>query len=299
MVLFTFKVFGQTDFLTKAKSYYNVDSNIIYGEKHLQQCIASTYNSKGIINAYRYVVSNYFNKGKYTHAKKMIQDMLFLSYRKHDKEMEYVGIGLLGDFEKYSTNYSKAVNFYLIAYNGLEKGRYWENLCRSTIDLIELNRAIAKYNDAELYIKQAFKLFKEHQLNDPTILVRLYSRTAAVKNETRTLELIDSSIVYSKLALKINQQLKNKNDEAITWNELGYSYRHLKNIDTAEYCFNIAEKIWFESGIDISAINAISNRAALYAFYKVKQQEVIPLYLKIIETVKNKNLNYDLDNVYK
>ena len=65
MVLLTFKVIGQTDFLTKAKSYYNLDSNIVYGEKHLRQSLASTYNSKDIIKAYRYVVSNYFNKGKF------------------------------------------------------------------------------------------------------------------------------------------------------------------------------------------------------------------------------------------
>ena len=63
IILLANTIIGQTDFLSKAKSYHNLDSIIIYGEKHLQQCLAKTYNSQVIIKAYKYVVVNYFNKG--------------------------------------------------------------------------------------------------------------------------------------------------------------------------------------------------------------------------------------------
>lgn len=290
---------SQISYLDKAKSYFVLDSNIYYGEKHLQQCLNKPNEPKKIIEAYEYLVGNYLNIENADKAQNLAEDLKKLASRLNNKEMTYVGVNLFGDVEKYKKHYSKAIDFYLQSYDLLEKNKNWDYLCKCAIDLVELNRAIANYKDAEIYIKKAFNIYYTHQLKDLNILARLYNRTAAVKNETGAPGLIDSSIVYSKRALEINQQLKNIHNEAIIWNELGYSYRHLDKFDTSETCFIRAEKIWLNIGAYNYAINAMNNRAGLYGRYNIKTKQRKDLYFKIIDIVKEKNLDYDIFTVYK
>lgn len=290
---------SQISYLDKAKSYFVLDSNIYYGEKHLQQCLNKPNEPKKIIEAYEYLVGNYLNIENADKAQNLAEDLKKLASRLNNKEMTYVVINLFGDVEKYKKHYSKAIDFYLQSYDLLEKNKNWDYLCKCAIDLVELNRAIANYKDAEIYIKKAFNIYYTHQLKDLNILARLYNRTAAVKNETGAPGLIDSSIVYSKRALEINQQLKNIHNEAIIWNELGYSYRHLDKFDTSETCFIRAEKIWLNIGAYNYAINAMNNRAGLYGRYNIKTKQRKDLYFKIIDIVKEKNLDYDIFTVYK
>lgn len=298
-VLFSLISNSQINYLIKAKSYYVLDSNIFYAEKYLQQCIEKPTDTKKIIEAYEYLIANYLNIEDADNAQKLALQIQKLALKLNNKEMEYVAINLFGDIEKSKKNYSKAVDFYLQSYDLLEKNKSWDYLCKCTIDLIELNRAIANYRDAEIYIKKSFNIYHSHKLKDLSILARLYNRTAAVKNETGTLELIDSSIVYSKRALEINQQLKNIHSEAVIWNELGYSYRHLNKIDTAELCFMKAEQIWLKIGAYNYAINAMNNRAGLYGRFNIKNKQRLDIYFEIIDIVKQKNLDYDIYTVYK
>lgn len=299
LVLSSLVSISQIDYLAKAKSYYVLDSNIYYGGKHLQQCLEKPKDAKKITEAYEYLIANYLNIENGDNAQKLALQMQKLALKLNNKEMEYVAIGLFGDIEKYRKNYSKAVDFYLQSYDLLEKNKSWDYLCKCAIDLIELNRAIANYKDAEVYIKKAFNIYYTHKLTDLSILARLYNRTAAVKNETGGDGLIDSSIVYSKRALEINQQLKNIHSEAVIWNELGYSYRHLDKVDTSESCFIKAEQIWFKIGAYNYAINAMNNRAGLYGRYNIKSKQRLALYFKIIEIVKQKNIDFDIHTVYR
>ncbi len=298
-VLFSLISNSQINYLIKAKSYYVLDSNIFYAEKYLQQCIEKPTDTKKITEAYEYLIANYLNIENADNAQKLAFQIQKLALKLNNKEMEYVAINLFGDIEKSKKNYSKAVDFYLQSYDLLEKNKSWDYLCKCAIDLIELNRAIANYRDAEIYIKKSFNIYHTHKLKDLSILARLYNRTAAVKNETGTLGLIDSSIVYSKRALEINQQLKNIHSEAVIWNELGYSYRHLDKVDTSESCFIKAEQIWFKIGAYNYAINAMNNRAGLYGRYNIKSKQRLALYFKIIEIVKQKNIDFDIHTVYR
>ncbi len=298
-VLFSLISNSQINYLIKAKSYYVLDSNIFYAEKYLQQCIEKPTDTKKITEAYEYLIANYLNIENADNAQKLAFQIQKLALKLNNKEMEYVAINLFGDIEKSKKNYSKAVDFYLQSYDLLEKNKSWDYLCKCAIDLIELNRAIANYRDAEIYIKKSFNIYHTHKLKDLSILARLYNRTAAVKNETGTLGLIDSSIVYSKRALEINQQLKNIHSEAVIWNELGYSYRHLDKVDTSESCFIQAEQIWFKIGAYNYAINAMNNRAGLYGRYNIKSKQRLALYFKIIEIVKQKNIDFDIHTVYR
>lgn len=298
-VLVSITANSQVNYLVKAKSYFVLDSNIYYGEKYLQQCLDKPTKPKNITEAYEYLVANYLNIENADKAQKLALQAQKLALRLKNKEMEYVSINLFGDIEKYKKHYTKAVDFYLLSYDLFEKNKSWDYLCKCAIDLIELNRALANYKDAEVYIKKAFDIYYTHQLKDLNILARLYNRTAAVKNETGAPGLIDSSIVYSKRALEINQQLKNIHSEAIIWNELGYSYRHLDKLDTSEACFKRAEQIWVKIGAYNYAINAMNNRAGLYGRYNIKNKQRQELYFKIIDLVNEKNLDFDIFTVYK
>ena len=153
-VLFSLISNSQINYLIKAKSYYVLDSNIFYAENYLQQCIEKPTDAKKIIEAYEYLIANYLNIENADNAQKLALQIQKLALKLNNREMEYVAINLFGDIEKSKKNYSKAVDFYLQSYDLLEKNKSWDYLCKCTIDLIELNRAIANYRDAEIYIKK-------------------------------------------------------------------------------------------------------------------------------------------------
>lgn len=109
IILFFGKIqlYSQNNYLLKAKQCYVIDSNIYYGEKHLQQCLNNLNGFDEIIEAYSYLVSKNLNKEKFTKANNLVHEMFALASKLKNKEMEYVAIGLLGDVEKYNKNYSK------------------------------------------------------------------------------------------------------------------------------------------------------------------------------------------------
>ena len=94
---------------------------------------------------------------------------------------------------------------------------------------------------------------------------------------------------------------KNNNDLysiANSYNELGYMFKNQQLDDTAIKLYNAAEKIWFSIGADKDAINAMNNRARLYAHRNYPVEQTFAEYKKIISKVKEKKIDYPLKEIY-
>lgn len=156
-------------------------------------------------------------------------------------------------------------------------------MARLHIDLAEFYRSLGQFADAENHLSQAFAVHKSKPLpND--LLLPLFSRTAAVKNETGKL---DSALLYSTLALELSKKLGNEHMQAVSLNELGFMYEN-KGANEAESFYRQAIEIWNRKGNERYMFNAVINLARIY-FKKKKIPESIALLKAILPVAEEKN----------
>jgi two-component system, sensor histidine kinase PdtaS len=131
-------------------------------------------------------------------------------------------------------------------------------MARLHIDLAEFYRSLGQYSDAEGHLQQAFAINKRKPLPD-NLLLPLYSRTAAVKNETGRL---DSALLCSSIALDLSKKTNDLHMQAVSLNELGFLYEN-KGSREAESYYRQAIELWDKLRNDRYKFNAVINLSRL------------------------------------
>lgn len=156
-------------------------------------------------------------------------------------------------------------------------------MARLHIDLAEFYRALGQFSDAEAHLAQVFSIHKATPLPDD-LLLPLFSRTAAVKNETGKL---DSALYYSTLALELSKKVGNEHMQAVSLNELGFMYEN-KGARKAESYYKQAIEIWSRMGNDRYRFGAIINLSRIYLKGN-RLQESIALLKSILPLAEEKS----------
>lgn len=283
---------SQINWLKKAEKSFNIDSSIIYAEKHLAES-EKKFDTTSFIQTSCYLSYLYNQKSRFAKSRKCLDNAIVLVKKKH------LNTGLINlsyaNLEKNEEHYSQALNHFLLAKTIFESKKDFTNLLKCYIDMGEFYRKLGKYTDALQYLNLAFDLFRKQNIADTILLIRANNRMAAVKNETAK---GDSSVYYSNIALSLSRKIKNKNLEAISLNELGFSYKNMNKPELSAKFYEQAENAWFSIGADASAVHALYNRATLYDHNNYPNKEVLALYFRIIELVKSKGINYNLDQIF-
>lgn len=280
--------------MEKAKHFSELDSSIVYAEKQLDLSY-SNRDTSSIVETSLLLSREYTRKSRYTRAEKIIKVGLTLAVHRKDRINEAIFYQELANVNKFEGNSSIALNMYLKAFDMFEKLDDWNHLLICSIDIAEFYRKIGKYADARIYIKNAAKLYHDKGINDLSEYIRIANRTAAIYNE---IAMQDSSIFYSRKALELSRKIKDKNSEAISLNELGFSFKNLLKPDTAISCYIQAEQIWFSIGADRDAVNAMNNRAMLYSHNNYPKKQLIDFYFKIINIVESRKIDYPLNSIF-
>jgi two-component system, sensor histidine kinase PdtaS len=134
-----------------------------------------------------------------------------------------------------------------------------KEVARLHIELAEFYRSISSFHDAEYHLSQAFTINTKKTLPED-ILIHLYSRTAAVKNETGK---PDSALLFSTRALELSKKAGNYHMQAVSLNELGFLYENKGSAEAQKY-YQQAIDIWNNLGNDRYKFNAIVNLARFY-----------------------------------
>lgn len=285
---------SQVNFLEKAKHFSELDSSIVYAEKQLDVSY-SNFDSSSIIETSLFLAHAYTSKSQYSKAEKIVKDGLAIAIFKKNKISEALFNQELANINKFEGKTSTALRLYLQTSEIFEKLEDWKDLSACYVDIAEFYRKIGKYDDAKIYIKNAAKLYQNKQINDLPLYIRIANRTAAIYNE---INMQDSSIFYSRKALLFSRQIKDKNSEAISLNELGFSFKNLGELDTAISCYIQAEQLWFSMGADREAVNAMNNRAMLYSHNSYPSKQLIEFYLKLINIVESRKIDYRLNSTF-
>lgn len=286
---------AQVNWFEKAKTSYIVDSSLRYAELHYAN-IKDKERSKDAVLTICYLAKQLVVKSKYTRAEKLLSEAKQWAYVKTNSEAQARIALELANLHKYRADYGAALEFYLSA---LDLTRQTGNRALEVtvqVDIAEYYRRIGKFGLARNRIQDAHSAYNQFELRDSTILIRIHHRAAAIANEMND---IRGSIRLSQTALEMARSAHYPYSQGVSLNELGFSFKNLHRYDTAETLYKEAEEIWFKLGAQREAVNAMNNRAMLYAHASYPRKDVFKLYHAIIDTVTKNNIDFPLTPVYQ
>lgn len=284
---------SQNDIVLKLKKIRNIDVAIVASESELNKADINA-NPKEYFRVVAFLASRYNAKTRFSESKTLLESNLQKPIiNKFLEEKAYLKLQLANCY-KFQAQNLQALKEYLSVNELFSKIKDSIGLLRINVEMAEYFRKTADYSEAEKYINIGFKLSKSIN-KDSSLLMRLYGRASAIKNETNR---IDSSIYLSFNVLKIAKALKDSLIIAQTLNELGFSYKNKSKVDSSSVLYQQAENIYEALGDDYNLIHVMNNRAMLYAHNYYPKIEVEKLYFKIIKLVETKKLNFDLSSVY-
>lgn len=198
---------------------------------------------------------------------------------------------------KYENKNDKAIYYFLRAEESFRKLKDFKGLAACGVELIEFNRRLANYQEAEKqYYKFAF-LAKKHLVNDPKIWNGLYNRFAAVLNETARPH---ASIRFSKKALELAGKTADFNATAISYNEIGFSFKNLLKVDQAIESYLNAENAWMKMGYYRDAIQAKLNRLLVASHNnRLTHKERLAEYNGILKTIDSFHVDCPKSSIYQ
>lgn len=163
---------------------------------------------------------------------------------------------LLSRTKKSQQDAKAALNFNLKAERAFTELKDSEGFVESQVQLIEFYRWLGEYDKAEKYYYRALQVVNRDKINNPKILNRLYHRFAAVLNETSRRM---TSLKYSLKAIEIASKLNDFDALATSYNEMGYTYKNLENVQKSLENYELAEKMWMKIGNHVAAANVRLN----------------------------------------
>jgi two-component system, sensor histidine kinase PdtaS len=275
------------------KPFSNIDSSIRYMEK----CIESkgSRDTAAYVNDVCRLSVLYNKKSLYVRSEKKLNQLVPLLRHKHHKLLLGKVYGQLANTYKLKQDMATALRYYFKAVDILESEKQKSALITVYVDMAEYYRSIARFDEARNYIGKAFHIYRGLPNGDTARLIKIYHRYAAIENESSD---TDSSMYYSLEALKLARRVNDKNSQAISLNEIGFFLKNRHKVDTAMKCYRKAVQLWTEIGADADAVHGIYNIAMLMSHNIFPKKEIIPYYESIIRLVKEKGIDYPLDQVY-
>jgi two-component sensor histidine kinase len=300
-LLFVFYVFCfakdiNAQFYVKANKFWNIDSALIYFNKHLKKEIINK-NTDAQFEYRLLLAKNYLNLPNYKKAKQQIDSAKLLLDDKSLLQKNMIK-SIEADYCKYIDNDEAALKNYLSVLSYFEKNKTHEFYFKTLVDLVEIYRKAANFNESSKYIQLSKLLLSKNNVTDTNQIIRFYGRAAAVKNETKQ---IDSSIFYSNLALKWAVINKNKYAEATAYNELAFAFKGKGSFKKAEELYLKAENAWYSISANREAINAFFSRIELRVHTiegRKAKIENIALFNDLLNRIKANNTTTDLRRIY-
>lgn len=244
------------------------------------------------------LVREYLNLPNYNFAKAQI-DTLRTILDKSNSSNSYLLIAVEADYYKYIGNSELALKNYLKVYNYFSKGEDKNLHFKACVDLIEFYRKFTDFKRASNFIDSASKLLSQNLITDSTSIIRYFTRAASVKIEDKNPM---ASLKYSKDGLRLAKRFNNKNAIANLYNVLAFTYKNIKQTDSAVKYYKLAEDILFEIKANREALNTMFGRIELfshtYESKEVKKQN-IKEYENLLNKIKALNItDIDMSRIY-
>lgn len=298
LVLFTLchpNLSGQKSHLNKSSLTSPSANEISDPEKYLKE-ISLQKDTAKIIEAVFQITEQYIHQAQFAKAEKLMETCLTYPYTKKNKSISCKLQIKLGILYRLDGEYSKALLYYQKAKKISETISDSELLTECNVQLAEYYRKLSKHPIALEYINEALQTYEEKKLKDTVLLISIHNRAAAIHNEFTPDPQV--TIHFSRKALQLAQESKNLNAEAISLNELGFTYKNLRKVDSSEILYQKAENLWLSLGKYPEAMHALNNRIMLYMHNDYPQDTIFRMYQNMVEFVKKNEVDYSLNEPY-
>jgi len=198
---------------------------------------------------------------------------------------------------KFQGKVDEATRNYLKAKSGFVSIDDYKNYLQCGIEMIEFNRKCVKHQEAEQLFYYYLHFAKKKKIRDNEIWNGLYNRYAAIVNETNRPNL---SIKYSRIALKYAEKLHDENLKAISYNEIGFSYKNLNQFDSCKVNYTKAFDSWIKKGYYRDGIHAKMNLITFLMHNQLisRNQEIIELK-NLLKIINDYNVDYPKSIIFE
>lgn len=295
IIIFYFSFF--CSFSQQKTDVYHLDSVAVFYERGLKIGILKN-DTQSIFDNGLNLIKTYLNKPKYEDAKKVI--IKLNNYKGSKNSFKYYKLlNAEADYDKYQFNYANALKKYLEVLAYVEKQNDKNYLLKIYVDLAEFYRRTADFKLAKVYLNKSNSLLKKHTITDTAQLIKYYGRGAAIYNEASP---IDSTILFSKIALGLAIKTNNYYAMGASYNELGYTYKNTKKFNLSLENYEKAQAAFHKIGAVREEASALQNYIELIEHNDdaLKQRKFTILKsLELLNLIYSKNLELPKRRIYK
>jgi two-component sensor histidine kinase len=276
---------------------YHLDSVALFYNRELNNNILKK-DTEAVFSNGLSLIKTYLNMPEYTKAKLVIKNLNAYVNSKNSVNY-YKLLNAEADYNKYQFNYAEALKKYLKVLAFFEKQTDKNYLLKIYIDLAEFYRRTADFQLAKVYVNKSMILLKANRVTDTAQIIRFYGRGAAIYNEASP---VDSSILFSNKALALAIKVDNYYAAGASYNELGYTYKNLKQFNLALNNYEKAQTVFHNIGAVREEASALQNYIELIEHNddEVKQRKfTISKGLELLNLIESKNLELPKRRIFK
>lgn len=284
-------------FSQQKANLYHLDSVALFYNRELNNNILKK-DTEAVFSNGLSLIKTYLNMPEYTKAKLVIKNLNAYVNSKNSVNY-YKLLNAEADYNKYQFNYAEALKKYLKVLAFFEKQTDKNYLLKIYIDLAEFYRRTADFRLAKVYVNKSMILLKANRVTDTAQIIRFYGRGAAIYNEASP---VDSSILFSNKALALAIKVDNYYAAGASYNELGYTYKNLKQFNLALNNYEKAQTVFHNIGAVREEASALQNYIELIEHNddEVKQRKfTISKGLELLNLIESKNLELPKRRIFK
>lgn len=284
-------------FSQQKANLYHLDSVALFYNRELNNNILKK-DTEAVFSNGLSLIKTYLNMPEYTKAKLVIKNLNAYVNSKNSVNY-YKLLNAEADYNKYQFNYAEALKKYLKVLAFFEKQTDKNYLLKIYIDLAEFYRRTADFQLAKVYVNKSMILLKANRVTDTAQIIRFYGRGAAIYNEASP---VDSSILFSNKALALAIKVDNYYAAGASYNELGYTYKNLKQFNLALNNYEKAQTVFHNIGAVREEASALQNYIELIEHNddEVKQRKfTISKSLELLNLIESKNLELPKRRIFK
>lgn len=273
-----------------AKTALGYHSNI----QKLKNDYEISYKQTHSFSILQKLIDVYLIETKYKEAEKLLLSINESKITNKQLGQYYL---LLAKTYKYQIKNELAVAYFNKAEKILEKSKNKDYLLNYYVELLEFYRKTSDYNRCfKLIDKLRFELKIETIENKKTLLF-FYNRYAAVLNEQAR---IKESIPYSLKAINLAKKVNDKYSEAISCNELGFTYKNLGENKKAIDYYDKASNSLMEISCYRDAVHALFNKLIIISHNELmSHKELILMNENLLSLIDSLKVDYPVSLIYR
>ena len=290
LLLLTHFTFGQINWSLPKDVRYQTELAYYYVQRELKN---PNLKTSARIELQCNLSGLYHKKGQFGEAEKVLLEIMDLE--KAPVKTKIIYYLALANTKKFLKMPTEAVKYYdrvvYLAKKYDQPFLYFEGL----IEKAEFFRRYAQFEEGLILLDKTLIQIKKREKEFYDLYAYALGRKADILNETNRNLL---SLEESRNSITISNKVGNHYLQAVSYNEMGFSYKNLGAIDSAFVYYNLAEQSFRSGGMLLDAMNVKFNRVEMCAHYNMRLPEVRYELKDMLREIDEKNIHYPKRMIY-